>query len=108
MRFKFANITTDDILASRGGQDMLDAIQYSGNDDLFITGRPGSGKTTVTIMRTHWLSLQGKTPLFLTYHNLLVYSLWNAHPQLRQCVWGLYDWYHQVTKHNLSADKDAE
>lgn len=56
---------------------MMDAILYDGPRNLLVTGRPGSGKTTVTLMRATRLSKMGKSVRILTYQNLLRISLQN-------------------------------
>ncbi|KUG09111.1 3'-5' exonuclease [Solirubrum puertoriconensis] len=101
MRFQFAIISEQDILNSAGGIEMLDAISYDGPLDQLVTGRPGSGKTTVSIMRARRLFVEKKPILFLTKHKLLVYSLQNAYPGVN--IYGLYRWFKDKTGDNLSA-----
>ena len=95
MRFQFATVSEQDIQSSRGGDDMLQAIRFEGPRDQLITGRPGSGKTTVTIMRARHLTALGKQVIFFTKHNLLVYSLKNTYPRLN--IHGIYSWFTRHT-----------
>lgn len=108
MAFKFITISEQDIRSSRGGEEMMDAITYAGPFDQFITGRPGSGKTTVTLMRARWLAAQGKVVLLLTKHNLLVYSLKNNDPASKANIYGVYDWFYERYKDGLDKYQDGE
>lgn len=74
---------------------MINAIDYDGPGNLLIVGVPGSGKTTVTIMRAERLSNEGKNVKVFTYQNLLRISLRNiATERLRDNIFGFYDWYY--------------
>ncbi|WP_428400326.1 ATP-binding domain-containing protein [Niabella insulamsoli] len=74
---------------------MIQAIDYDGSNHQLVTGVPGSGKTTVTIMRAERLINSDKKILVLTFQNLLCVSLKNIAQTeaLRNCIFGLYDWY---------------
>lgn len=93
--FRFNTISRTDIERSRGGNIMIQAIDYDGSDHQLVTGVPGSGKTTVTIMRAERLTTQNKKILVLTFQNLLCLSLKNIAQtdELRNTIFGLYDWY---------------
>lgn len=94
-QFRFNTISRTDIERSRGGNIMIKAIDYDGNDHQLVTGVPGSGKTTVTIMRAERLTNLNKKILVLTFQNLLCLSLKNIAQtdKLRNSIFGLYDWY---------------
>jgi superfamily I DNA/RNA helicase len=94
-QFRFNTISRADIERSQGGNTMIQAIDYEGSDHQLVTGVPGSGKTTVTIMRAERLINQGKNILVLTFQNLLCMSLKNIVQSegLRNSIFGLYDWY---------------
>ena len=47
----FNTSNEESILKSPGGSNMMDAIRFNGPRHLLVTGPPGSGKTTVTLMR---------------------------------------------------------
>ncbi|RZK12537.1 MAG: ATP-binding protein, partial [Flavobacterium sp.] len=93
-QFKFNTISRTDILSSPGGAIMINAIDYNGPFNLLITGCPGSGKTTVSIMRAEHLLNQQKTVLLLTYQDLLKVSLKNiASPALVPHINKFYKWF---------------
>lgn len=93
-QFIFNTISRADIERSQGGNIMIQAIDYDGNDHQLVTGVPGSGKTTVTIMRAERLINQSKKILVLTFQNLLCLSLKNmASDSLKNYIAGLYEWY---------------
>jgi superfamily I DNA/RNA helicase len=94
-QFQFNTISRADIERSRGGNVMIQAIDYDGSDHQLVTGVPGSGKTTVTIMRAERLINNNKKILVLTFQNLLCVSLKNIAQTdgLRNSIFGLYDWY---------------
>ena len=94
-QFRFNTISRAEIERSQGGNTMIQAIDYDGSDHQLVTGVPGSGKTTVTIMRAERLINQGKNILVLTFQNLLCMSLKNIAQSegLRNSIFGLYDWY---------------
>ena len=94
-QFRFNTISRADIERSQGGNIMIQAIDYDGNDHQLVTGVPGSGKTTVTIMRAERLINSNKKILVLTFQNLLCVSLKNIAQSdvLRNSIFGLYDWY---------------
>jgi len=94
-QFRFNTISRADIERSRGGNVMIQAIDYDGNDHQLVTGVPGSGKTTVTIMRAERLINQNKRIKVFTYQNLLRISLKNISTQaLQSKIFGFYDWYY--------------
>lgn len=71
----------------------MDAILYDGPRNLLVTGRPGSGKTTVTLMRATRLSKMGLSVRILTYQNLLRISLQNiADPTLGGRISTMHSW----------------
>lgn len=93
MPFKFSTITEEDLLKSPGGLNMLDAIEYDGPSHVLVTGPPGSGKTTVTLMRATRQVLNGKEVRLITYQHLLRYSLMSiAHPLLRPHIHTMLRW----------------
>ena len=92
--FKFNTITRADIQRSVGGNQMIAAIDYSGLNHIMVIGCPGSGKTTVTIMRAERLVNSGKTIRVFTYQNLLRTSIKNiASVNLQEHIFGFYDWW---------------
>lgn len=94
-QFRFNTISRAEIERSQGGRVMLQAIDYPGHDHQLVTGVPGSGKTTVTIMRAERLINENKKILVFTFQNLLCLSLKNIAQSeaLKNCIHGLYDWY---------------
>lgn len=90
---KFNVITEEDLLRSDGGSQMLRAIKFKGPLHLLITGPPGSGKTTVTLLRATREANKGKSVILLTYQHLLRYSLLGvADPALQPTVKTMYRW----------------
>jgi DNA helicase IV len=78
-QFKFNTISRADIERSKGGNIMIHAIDYDGNDHQLITGRPGSGKTTISLKRLERLvNIPNYKILFITYQILLAESLKNG------------------------------
>jgi superfamily I DNA/RNA helicase len=93
-QFRFNTISKADIERSPGGKIMIYAIDYDGTNHQLISGVPGSGKTTVTIMRAERLINEGKKIIVFTYQNLLRVSLRNiASTKLRGKIYGFFDWY---------------
>lgn len=93
-QFKFNTVSRTDIEGSLGGSQMLAAIDYDGPDHLLITGCPGSGKTTINIMRAERLINLNKNILVLTYQDLLKNSLKNiATNELKPNIYKFYKWY---------------
>ena len=72
---KFNVITEEDLFKSDGGPNMLQAIKFNGPLHLLITGPPGSGKTTITLLRATRQAHKGQNIMLLTYQHLLCYSL---------------------------------
>ncbi|GAB4039855.1 3'-5' exonuclease [Spirosoma gilvum] len=104
--FKFNTVTRAEISRSVGGDRMLNAIDYSGNDNVLITGCPGSGKTTVTLMRAERLANEGKEVAVFSYQNLLIASLkYISSDRIR--VYGYYGWYAQKFR-RWASDDNAE
>lgn len=93
-QFKFNTISKTDIESSLGGAQMIRAIDYDGPYNLLITGCPGSGKTTVSMMRAERLINLGNQILVLTYQDLLKNSLINiASIDLAPHIFKFYKWY---------------
>lgn len=93
-QFRFNTISRGDIERSRGGKIMLNAIDYNGPNHQIITGVPGSGKTTVTLMRAERLVNEGKNIKVFTYQNLLLLSLKNiAAGEVSSTMHSFYKWY---------------
>jgi len=94
MAFAFNTISEAEILRSPGGRNMIDAINYSGPKNLILTGCPGSGKTTVAIMRALKLRREGRNILLVTYQNLLRVNLANmAGDTMDDRIVGFYEWF---------------
>jgi len=73
---------------------MLLAIDYEGPHNLLITGCPGSGKTTVSIMRAERLINMKRKILLITYQDLLNSSLINiASTNLAPNIVKFYKWF---------------
>ena len=86
---------------------MIQAIDYDGNDHQLITGVPGSGKTTVTIMRAERLMNLNKSVKVFTYQNLLRTSLKNIAAQsLQNQIFGFYEWYYNKFGYLNSNDNE--
>lgn len=95
-QFRFNTISRIDIERSQGGNTMIHAIDYDGNDHQLVMGVPGSGKTTVTIMRAERLINLNKRIKVFTFHNLLRTSLKNiSTAALQDKIFGFYDWYYK-------------
>ena len=95
-QFKFTTISRDDIESSPGGTQMIHAIDYDGPNNLMITGCPGSGKTTITIMRAEKLVTMDKNILVITLQDLLQTSLRNiSQPKLSSRIYKFYKWYYR-------------
>jgi superfamily I DNA/RNA helicase len=94
MPFAFNTISEVEILRSPGGRNMIDTINYSGPKNLILTGCPGSGKTTVAIMRALKLRREGKNILLVTYQNLLRVNLASmAGDMMDDRIVGFYEWF---------------
>jgi superfamily I DNA/RNA helicase len=73
---------------------MIDAINYSGPKNLILTGCPGSGKTTVAVMRAAKLRRERRNILLVTYQNLLKVNLSNiADESMDERIVTFYDWF---------------
>jgi superfamily I DNA/RNA helicase len=93
-QFKFNTISRTEIESSPGGTQMIHAIDYDGPNNLIITGCPGSGKTTVTIMRADRLVMMNKNILVFTYQALLQTSLKNiSRRALSTKIHKFHKWY---------------
>jgi len=93
-QFKFSTISKTDIESSLGGAQMIRAIDYDGPHHLLITGCPGSGKTTVSMMRAQRLVNMSSVVLVITYQNLLKTSLLNiAENNLKPQIHTFLKWY---------------
>jgi len=108
-QFRFNTISRADIERSQGGNIMIQAIDYDGDDNQMISGVPGSGKTTVTIMRAERLINDNKNIRVFTFQNLLKTSLQNiATPALREEIFGFYKWYYTRFQFLDSTDSEVE
>jgi superfamily I DNA/RNA helicase len=86
---------------------MLSAIDYDGPNSLLITGCPGSGKTTVSLMRAERLINMKKKVLLITYQDLLKKSLVNiSSDDLKPNIVKFFAWY--VGKFNQRVDSKDE
>ncbi len=93
-QFVFNTISRTDIVGSVGGTQMLTAIDYDGPNQLLITGCPGSGKTTVNLMRAQRLKILEKRILLLTYQVLLKISLKNiSNDELNNDIFTFHKWF---------------
>jgi superfamily I DNA/RNA helicase len=99
-QFKFNTISRTDIQGSPGGAQMINAIEYDGPNHLLITGCPGSGKTTVSIMRAERLIILRKKVLLITFQHLLKTSLVNmATENLKPHIVTFYRWFSNKFKY---------
>lgn len=95
-QFKFNTISRTDIESSLGGAQMMLAIDYDGPHHLLITGCPGSGKTTVSLMRAERLINMKSNILVITYQDLLKKSLINISSEdLAPNIVKFYTWFAQ-------------
>lgn len=102
MPFVFNTISEAEILRSPGGRTMIDAINYSGPKNLILTGCPGSGKTTVAIMRALKLRRERKNILLVTYQNLLRVNLANSAGDLMdERVVSFYEWFVKIANDRI-------
>jgi superfamily I DNA/RNA helicase len=102
-QFKFNTVSRVEISESPGGNQMLAAIDYDGDRNLFITGVPGSGKTTVSLMRAEGLAGLGKNVLLITYQDLLVTSLKNSASRvMAKSIGTFYKWFYDITRKLVS------
>lgn len=107
-QFRFNTISLIDIENSPGGAVMIYAINYEDPPNLFITGVPGSGKTTVNLMRAERLVKLGRKVAFFTYQRLLVVSLQNsATTELAPHIHTFLQWFSNHT-HGTWATKVTE
>lgn len=98
-QFVFKTISRTDIAGSVGGSQMLTAIDYDGPKQLLITGCPGSGKTTVNLMRAIRLRMLKKNILLLTYQVLLKISLKNiSNDELNNNIFTFHKWFYHKFK----------
>lgn len=98
MPFQFTLISEADILRSPGGNLMMNAINYPGVKHMLVTGCPGSGKTTVSIMRATKRNREGKSILLLTYQNMLRIALGGIAGRLpRARIATFHRWHTQST-----------
>src|SRR5690606_29778528 len=88
---------------------MIDAINYPGTKNMILTGCPGSGKTTVAIMRGLKLNQEGKNVLLVTYQNLLRVSLANiSGGSMRNKIVGFYEWHVKSAREPIVDTDTAE
>lgn len=108
-QFKFNTISRADIERSEGGNIMIQAIDYNGQDHQIVTGVPGSGKTTVTIMRAERLANTNSNILIFTLHKLLAISLKNIAPiNLKPQIQTFHKWYSSVTNKRWASEDDLD
>lgn len=106
-QFKFNTISRTDIEGSLGGALMIRAIDYDGPNHLLITGCPGSGKTTVSIMRAERLIIMKKEILVITYQDLLKNSLINiASKELAPHIVKFYKWFSKKFQYLNGSDDE--
>ena len=105
--FKFNTITRAEIQRSKGGDRMINAIDFSGENHMLISGCPGSGKTTVCLMRAQRLANEQKSVAVFSYQNLLVASLRNLLQENVQ-VFAYFKWYGNILKRMASVDTADE
>ncbi len=109
MAFRFNTISPIEILNSNGGDQMIYAIEYRERPNLFITGVPGSGKTTVSLMRAERLASMGQRVLLVTFQDLLATSLKNsASPALAGNIATFHRWYWGMTHIRVNSKTSAE
>jgi len=109
MAFRFNTISRIQILNSPGGDQMIHAIEYEGNPNLFITGVPGSGKTTVNLMRAERLANLGRRVLLITFQDLLATSLKNsASAALAGNIATFHRWYWDTTHIRVNSKTSEE
>lgn len=112
MGFRFQLPSRETIINSPNGDVMIGAI----DDDfpeksIFLSGCPGSGKTTISIHRLRRLLNQGKNALLFTFQNLLRISIQNLlHEENipREKVGTLFKWYFNETRGWYSLDDYQE
>ena len=108
MAFVFNTVSEEEINRSLNGKQMMHAIRYDGDDQLFVTGRPGSGKTTISLLRAVFLHNQpDKKVLLLTFQNLLVTSLRNSVPVDMRLNINTFDSWSWQKKSELKLDTSA-
>lgn len=108
MAFVFNTVSEEEINRSLNGKQMMHAIRYDGDDQLFVTGRPGSGKTTISLLRAVFLHNQpDKKVLLLTFQNLLVTSLRNSVPVDMRLNINTFDAWNWQRKSELKLDMNA-
>lgn len=77
-KFEFRLPSQDDIRNSTNGQIMLSIINNDYDEKFsLVTGCPGSGKTTVSILRLIRLANNGKQTILLTYQRMLKVAIEN-------------------------------
>lgn len=108
MAFVFNTVSEEEITRSLNGKQMMHAIRYDGDDQLFVTGRPGSGKTTISLLRAVFLHNQpDKKVLLLTFQNLLVTSLRNSVPVDMRLSINTFDSWSGQRKSEMKLDFNA-
>ncbi|MCP4108740.1 MAG: AAA family ATPase [Desulfobacteraceae bacterium] len=88
---------------------MITAIKYPRNKHLLVTGCPGSGKTTVSLMRFKRLYNEKKKVLLITFQNLLRINLQNStsYSMIRN-IWTLHKWYSNRTAGRFLSQDNTE
>ena len=108
-QFKFNTISRTDIESSLGGAQMIRAIDYDGPHHLLITGCPGSGKTTVSMMRAERLINMKSKILVVTYQDLLKNSLINiASKDLAPKIVKFYQWFYTSFRYLHLSESEVE
>ncbi len=109
-KFKFMLPSQDDIRNSTNGEIMLSIINNDYNEKFsLVTGCPGSGKTTVSILRLIRLANNGKSTILLTYQRMLKVAIENL--LVKQGIPGskvntIHSWFPSTTRMLLGYDLD--
>jgi DNA helicase IV len=104
-KFKFSLPTQDQIRNSVNGRIMLSIINNDYEEQFtLVTGCPGSGKTTVSILRLIRLSKNDKPVLLLTYQKMLKLAIESSLLEMeipRGKVNTIHSWYPKISNGQL-------